>query len=99
MQIAVCTVPDFQTSFPPDLAGPAPKFLHDWYQQKGLLPDNPAGFPAREEGGVRPIRVLIESRQGPVRNLINVDELVHKCNDLGGPWACRSYKTGSNFAR
>eukprot|EP00884_Botryococcus_braunii_P010152 jgi/Botrbrau1/19138/Bobra.0077s0050.1 len=52
-----------------------------------------------EEGAVRPVRVLIETRPGPVRNLDNREELVRQCNEAGGPWECRMYSMGSDFLR
>ncbi|PRW56188.1 raffinose synthase [Chlorella sorokiniana] len=46
------------------------------------LPANPLGF----DSGPDVLKVLIESRQGPVRNILNAQQLVDDCNRLSGSW-------------
>eukprot|EP00884_Botryococcus_braunii_P017550 jgi/Botrbrau1/4479/Bobra.0220s0013.1 len=98
-KVALCRLVDFLGSFPQQAKGPASEFLYDWYNRRGLLPENPADFPAREEGDVGPRRVLIENREGPVRTMENMAEILQHCNVPDSPWACRNYTTGLNFER
>ncbi|GIM04622.1 hypothetical protein Vretimale_9168 [Volvox reticuliferus] len=68
---------------------------------KGMLPASPIQYPgsssSREtnEDGVDPdprgssmLRVLIESRQGPVRNIKNLEELLAACKEVDQIGAC-----------
>jgi hypothetical protein len=77
-------------------------------REQGLLPGNPARFNRTgtagdldpKEGKTGRIRVLVESREGPFRNLLNVKELVRACNeDPVGDWECREYRMGAGVAR
>jgi hypothetical protein len=100
-RVVVCQIADRLESISPGLNGPAPEFVLDWYRKEGLLPENPVGFShwgqTLEDG--RPLRVLIETRPGLVRNLENKEELIRQCNEAGGPWECRPWPMGSNYAR
>jgi hypothetical protein len=82
----------------------APEYVYRWYQQRKLVPSNPAGFRSRKvedpdvvnESG--PIRVLIVDRED-TRKIVNHEELLEQCNDDPGPWECRGYMFGSGFIK
>lgn len=102
----MCKLTDHLAALPKSLLRAAPEFVYRWYGKKGLLPTNPAGFtqpPNQNKGGspgtVAPVRVLVETRPGPVRNLVNNESLVRQCNEDPGPWECRTYPMGYDFAR
>jgi hypothetical protein len=100
-RVVLCKIEDRLESPSPGLRGPAPEYVYEWYKKEGLLPDNPAGFSKGEENrkAKQPVRVLVETRKGVVRNLENKEGLIRECNEAGGPWECRPYAMGSNFAR
>ncbi len=102
-KVVLCKIDDHLVSPSPGLVGPAAKYVYDWYKSEGLLPINPAGFSGwgegeGEEGALR-FRVLVETRSGTVRNMGNKESLIRQCNEAGGPWECRAWPMGSNFAR
>jgi hypothetical protein len=100
-QVVVCKIVDHLESYPHSLDWAGPDYVYRWYRKKGLLPENPVGFLPREEGAqsMKHIRVLIETRPGIVRNLENRESLIRQCNQDPGPWECRPYAMGSDFAR
>ncbi|PSC67284.1 hypothetical protein C2E20_9021 [Micractinium conductrix] len=51
-----------------------------WYQERQALPASDVGF----DGGNDTLKVLIESRGGTYRSLINAPKLVTACNDFQG---------------
>ncbi|PSC67281.1 hypothetical protein C2E20_9022 [Micractinium conductrix] len=73
-----------------------------WYQERQALPASDVGF----DGGNDTLKVLIESRGGTYRSLINAPKLVTACNDFQGfkfsetgPWKrvqCRTTTFGVN---
>jgi hypothetical protein len=100
-KVVLCKITDRLYSPSPGLRGAAPEYVYDWYQKEGLLPTNPAGFTYSgdtHEATTR-IRVLVETRPGTVRNLENKESLIRQCNEAGGPWECRPWPMGSDFAR
>ena len=46
------------------------------------LPPNPLGF----DQGPGVLRVIVDTRRGPVRTLLNAEELVAACNKQGARW-------------
>eukprot|EP00884_Botryococcus_braunii_P011142 jgi/Botrbrau1/20028/Bobra.200_1s0033.2 len=100
-KVVVCHVLDHLQSYPRSLDWAAPNYVYRWYHEKGLLPQNPADFTPLTEGREprTPIRVLIETRNGTVRRLDNRESLIRECNADPGPWECRAFIMGSNFAR
>ncbi len=100
-KVVLCKIEDRIKSKPPDLRGPAPEYVYECYEKEGLIPTNPAGFThwGNTREAPRPVRVLVDGRKGLVRNLENKEDLVRQCNEAGGPWECRSWSVGDNFAR
>eukprot|EP00884_Botryococcus_braunii_P002398 jgi/Botrbrau1/12159/Bobra.0186s0070.1 len=96
----VASLADFSSRLPSTT--PSPYTAEGTHTRgRNLIPANPVNFSAKPTStprfGPKPkVRVLIEERQGTVRTISNLRQLLDDCNSEGN-WECRPYSFGSDF--
>ena len=103
LEVGQATYAHYAGRLPADPAGfarspPAEPVAHRLEKAPLRLHGRPAFVPQSAAGQQQPLRVLLEQRGGPVRNFVDLPQLLGSCN-AAGDTLCRAFTFAGDYAR